>query len=731
MRSRVMRLEYNDPGQRRRDPETDCMDPSPTEQRAADRGRATEGVLPDRASGRSVSNLRPALRFVRPYLAQVAIAGAALVVTASVTLSVGQGVRLLIDEGFATGSPDVLLSSIGVFVALVLLLAAGTFVRFYYVSWVGERVSADIRLAVYARLVRMHPAFFEENQPTEIQSRITTDTTLLQTVIGSSVSIALRNAFMFVGGLLLLFVTNPRLATIVIVSAPIVISPIVLFGRRVRRLSRSSQDTLADVGSHAGESLRHIKIVQAFSPRAPGPGGLRGPGGRRLRRRGPPHPSAGMAGRDGDGADPGRHCRDAVGGRPGRTRRPDQRRRTRRFHLLCVHRRRGRRRGQRGVGGAAARRGRHRAADGAAARDFRSCPSPTDRGNPGTPGAVAFQGVSFRYPTRPDVAVLTDIELSLRPGETVALVGPSGAGKSTLLDLVQRFYDPTEGTVSVAGVDARDLALDTLRREIAFVPQHPVLFAGTVRDNVRYGDADADDARVTAALRAAHAMEFVDALAEGPDTIVGEDGQGLSGGQRQRLAIARALLPDPRILLMDEATSALDARSEQAIRQTIADLKGRCTILIVAHRLSTVAHADRIVVLADGRIGRKGPTRPCSARTGCTGTSRRSSSSTTPGKWPRADSDPGRGTPETEGPHPSPANLRIFLAHRGKLRLSVVPHVISPDAPRSHTIYSRPATRWLRGSCGALAPGRHPQLAYVACAGPRRPSAGRRRRQRP
>ena len=596
------------------------MDPSPAEQRAADRGHAAEGALlrgaspsrspaegsvPDRESGRSVTNLRPALRFVRPYLAQVAIAGAALVVTASVTLSVGQGVRLLIDEGFATGSTELLRSSIGIFVALVLLLAAGTYVRFYFVSWIGERVSAAIRLAVYARLVRMHPAFFEENQPTEIQSRITTDTTLLQTVIGSSVSIALRNAFMFVGGLLLLFVTNPRLATIVIVSAPIVISPIVLFGRRVRRLSRSSQDTLADVGSHAGESLRHIKIVQAFSHEGQDLTAFAGRvdvafavAVRRIRQRAwlvatvmvlTLAAIAVMLWVGGQDVLAGRTTAGELAAFI--------------FYAFIV---------AGAVGAASEVWADLQRAAGATERlmellQARSeLPEPTHPKQPRRPGAVAFLGVWFRYPTRPDVAVLTDIELSLRPGETVALVGPSGAGKSTLLDLVQRFYDPTQGTVAVAGVDARDLALETLRREIAFVPQHPVLFAGTVRDNVRYGDVDADDARVIEALRAAHAMEFVDALAEGLDTVVGEDGQGLSGGQRQRLAIARALLPEPRILLMDEATSALDARSEQAIRQTIADLKGRCTILIVAHRLSTVAHADRIVVLAEGRVVAEG-----------------------------------------------------------------------------------------------------------------------------
>ena len=573
----------------------------------ADRWHATEAdrTPPDREPARNVASLRPALRFVRPYLPQVAAAGGALVVTASVTLSVGQGVRLLIDEGFATGSPDLLMSSIGIFVALILLLAAGTFVRFYFVSWVGERVSADIRLAVYARLVRMHPAFFEENQPTEIQSRITTDTTLLQTVIGSSVSIALRNVFMFVGGLVLLFVTNPRLATIVIVSAPVVISPIILFGRRVRRLSRSSQDTLADVGSHAGESLRHIKIVQAFNHEALDLAAFAdrvdiafAVAVRRIRQR------AWLVATVMVLTLAAITVMLMIGGQDvlaGRTTAGELAAFI--FYAFIV---------AGAVGAVSEVWAELQRAAGATERLMEllnatpALPEPARPMPLQQPGAVAFRGVSFRYPTRPDVAVLTNIELHLRPGETVALVGPSGAGKSTLLDLVQRFYDPTEGTVSVAGVDARHLSLETLRRQIAFVPQNPVLFAGTVRDNVRYGDADAEDARVLAALRAAHATEFVEALADGLDTVVGEDGQGLSGGQRQRLAIARALLPEPRILLMDEATSALDARSEQAIRQTIAELRGRCTILIVAHRLSTVAHADRIVVLAEGRIVAEG-----------------------------------------------------------------------------------------------------------------------------
>ena len=590
----------------------DPMEPSATEQPTADRGYAADGEHSSTTGGssadretRNVASLRPALRFVRPYVRQAAAAFAALLVTASVTLSVGQGIKLVIDEGFATGSPDLLMSSIAVFVALILLLAAGTYVRFYFVSWVGERVSADIRLAVYAHLVRMHPAFFEENQPTEIQSRITTDTTLLQTVIGSSVSIALRNVFMFFGGLVLLFVTNPKLATIVIVSAPLVISPIILFGRRVRRLSRSSQDTLADVGSHAGESLRHIKIVQAFNHEARDLEAFSdrvdiafAVAVRRIRQRAWLVATvmvlvlAAIA------------VMLMVGGQDvlaGQTTAGELAAFI--FYAFIV---------AGAVGAISEVWAELQRAAGATERLMEllhARPALAEPDHPRQPviaGAVTLEHVSFRYPSRPDAAVLTDIELVVQPGETVALVGPSGAGKSTILDLIQRFYDPTDGVVSVAGVDARELALETLRGQIAFVPQNPVLFAGTVRENVRYGDASANDIRVEAALRAAHATDFVDALEGGLDTRVGEDGQGLSGGQRQRLAIARALLPEPRILLMDEATSALDAQSEQAIRQTIAELKGRCTIVIVAHRLSTVAHADRIVVLAEGRIVAEG-----------------------------------------------------------------------------------------------------------------------------
>ena len=559
----------------------------------------------DGERSKPIASLKPALAFVRPYAPQIAIAAVALIVTASVMLSVGWGIRRVIDDGFASGSPQLLLSSLGVFGALVLVLVAGTWVRFYFVSWVGERVSADIRLAVYAHLVRLHPGFFEANLPTEIQSRITTDTTLLQTVIGSSVSVALRNALMFVGGLALLFITNPKLSAFVVVSAPVVISPIVLFGRRVRRLSRASQDTLADVGSYAGESLRHIKVVQAFCHEGRDIHAFTGRvdaafavAVQRIRQRAwlivvvmtlTLGCIAGMLWVGGQDVLAGRTSAGALAAFI--------------FYAFIVA----------GAAGAVSEvwADLQRAA-GATERllellaEKSDLPAPRQPTPPLRRGAVAFEGVSFRYPSRGGLPALNEVNLSVRPGEMIALVGPSGAGKTTALDLMQRFYDPAQGVVRIAGVDARQLSLQALRGDIALVPQHPVLFAGSVRDNVRYGDPQADEPRIAAAVYAAHADEFVSAWPNGLDTRIGEEGDGLSGGQRQRIAIARALLPAPRILLMDEPTSALDAQSEDAIRGALEDLHGHCTVVIVAHRLSTAAGADRIVVLDAGRVVAEG-----------------------------------------------------------------------------------------------------------------------------
>lgn len=557
----------------------------------------------NRQASKDLGQLRPALKFLRPYVPQILIASAALIVTASVTLSVGQGLRLVVDSGFVEGgSSELLERSLGIFALLIGLLTIGTFVRFYFVSWIGERVSADLRNAVFERLVSLHPGYFETNFPTEIQSRITTDTTLLQTVIGSSVSIALRNLLMFLGGLVLLFVTNVKLSLIVLLCVPLVVVPIILFGRRVRRLSRDSQDRLADVGSFAGEALRYIKVVQAFN-----------------------HQTADLA---------------------------SFKARVQRAFAVAVHRIR-----QRAVlvavvmllvmgaiatmvwiGGQDVLSGSISAGELAAFifyafivagsvgaisevfSDLQRAAGATERlmellnaesalVEPQTPRSlppgipsVVLEDVSFSYPTRPEVQVLQGVSCSIEPGEMVALVGPSGAGKSTLFDLLQRFYDPANGEVRFAGVDLKSLSLECVRGVTGFVPQEAVLFAGSVGDNLRYGNADASDEAMLRALELANAREFVARLPEGLETMIGEGGSGLSGGQKQRLAIARALVAEPRILLLDEATSALDADSEEAIRGSIERLKGQCTIIAIAHRLSTVRQADRILVLDDGQL---------------------------------------------------------------------------------------------------------------------------------
>ena len=561
--------------------------------------------LTERQASRDVASLKRMLGFLRPYSRQLIAAAIALIATASVTLSVGQGLRLLIDEALAVRTTDVLMLSIAIFAALVLVLAAGTYARFYFISWVGERVSADIRKAVYANLVRMHPGFFETNRPTEIMSRITTDTTLLQTVLGASASIALRNGLILVGGVAMLFVTNPKLSAIVLASAPVVISPIILFGRRVRRLSRTSQTAIASVGSYAGESLRHIKVVQAFTHESRDIEAFAGRvtsafevAVRRIRQRAvliasvmvlTPAAIAAMLWVGGNDVIAGRTTAGELIAFI--------------FYALIVA----------GSAGAISEvwSDIQRAA-GAAERLLELLTvnsvlsEPARPETPTRPGAIAFDNVSLRYSSGSGEVALNGIDLSVAPGEMVALVGPSGAGKSSVLDLVQRFYDPTEGVVSVSGVDARRLSPATLRGQVGFVPQNPVLFAGSIRDNVLYGAQDASDDEVREALESANALEFVEALENGLGTHLGEDGQGLSGGELQRLAIARALLTSPRILLMDEPTSSLDAQSEETICLTLAGLKGRCTVLIVAHRLSTAAVADRIVVMEQGRVVAEG-----------------------------------------------------------------------------------------------------------------------------
>ncbi len=555
----------------------------------------------DRPVSKELVPLRGAWKFVAPYKKQVVFASIALVVTATVTLSIGQGMRLVIDHGFGDGSSTVLVQSIGVFALLVVLLTLGTFARFYFVSWVGERVSADLRRAVFSHLLHLHPGYFEANQPTEIQSRITTDTTLLQTVIGSSVSIALRNVLMFTGGLVLLFVTNAKLSLLVVACVPLVVVPVILFGRRVRRLSRSSQDRLADVGSYAGEALRQIKIVQSFNHQGEDDRAFRERVDlafkvaiRRIRQRSylvaivmllVLSAIASMLWVGGQ---------DVLAGSisPGELAAFI-------FYAFIV---------AGSVGAISEVYSDLQRAAGATERLLELLGAenlleePVSPRMPGQPLTLAVRDVVFAYPTRPGERVLDGVSFVVDPGEMVAIVGPSGAGKSTLLDLLQRFYDPLSGSIELGGVDLREIRKENIRGLLGFVPQDPVLFAGSLRDNLLYGRPQASEVELTQSLKLAHALEFIGALPDGLDTVVGEGGVGLSGGQRQRLAIARALLVQPKVLLLDEATSALDAQSEDHIRQSLAELKGERTVLVVAHRLSTVRQADRILVLSEGKL---------------------------------------------------------------------------------------------------------------------------------
>ncbi|MGF6199515.1 ATP-binding cassette subfamily B protein [Pseudomonas laurylsulfatiphila] len=555
-------------------------------------------------SARHRRAVRLATRFIAPYRWQAFGALLALIATAGITLSMGQGIRLLVDKGFMTQSPHLLNQSIGLFMLLVVGLAIGTFARFYLVSWIGERCVADIRRDVFNHLIYLHPGFYEDNRSSEIQSRLTADTTLLQSVIGSSLSLFLRNLLMVIGGIVLLFITNPKLTSIVVVALPLVIAPILIFGRRVRNLSRLSQDRIADIGSYVSETLGQIKTVQAYNHQVQDEQRFAvtveeafNTARKRIFQRawlitlvivlvlGAVGVMLWVGGMD---VIAGRISAGELAAFV--------------FYSLIVGS---------AFGTLSEVIGELQRAAGAAERIAELLRSeniilPPVAGAVTLPerveGRLQLQNVRFSYPSRPESYAVDGLSLTVNAGETLALVGPSGAGKSTVYDLLLRFYDPAEGRILLDGVPLTQLDPLDLRRCFALVSQTPALFFGSIEDNIRYGNPQATLAEVQEAAKIAYAHDFIEAMPNGYQTHLGDGGLGLSGGQRQRLAIARALLVDAPILLLDEATSALDAQSEHLIQQALPSLMKNRTTLVIAHRLATVKNADRIAVMDQGKL---------------------------------------------------------------------------------------------------------------------------------
>ncbi|HBX74378.1 ABC transporter transmembrane domain-containing protein [Haliea sp.] len=551
-------------------------------------------------SGRSLSPLLAILRFLLPYRGRLLAAGTALVFTAGATLFLGRGIQLLIDEGFSGGTRGDLANAIGVILVIAAAMAVGTFARFYFVSWLGERVSADIRNAVFDNIIHLDPGYFETNRSGEIMSRLTTDTTLLQTIIGSSLSMALRSGLTLIGGLVLMFITNIQLSLIITVAVPLVLLPILFFGRRVRRLSTQSQDSIANVGSYAGEIIQHIRTVQSYTSesRESAAFGVEverafAIARRRIRQRALLVGAAilllfgGMAAMLWSGGQSVING-EMSGGELGAFV----------FYALMV-----------GSGFATISEvwGELQRAAGASERllDLLHTHSEiVDGSSRAVPhrASLSLRNVTFAYPARPADPALKGLSLKIDEGKSLALVGPSGGGKSTVFQLLLRFYDPQSGAVLFDGVDLRDMRLEILRQQMALVPQQPALFTGTVRYNIAYGMPAASAEEVVAAARAAHAHEFIQRLPNGYDSELGEQGVRLSGGQRQRIALARAILANPRVLLLDEATSALDSESEHQVQLALEELMRNRTTVIIAHRLSTIRHADRIAVLDKGQL---------------------------------------------------------------------------------------------------------------------------------
>ena len=561
-----------------------------------------------RPKGKDLNPLRGLLPFVMRYRGMVLAALTALLASTSVMLFVPLSIRTLIDQGFSPENAAAIDQYFVGMLLLALLMGVTSSLRFFLVSWIGERVVTDLRAAVFSHIVGQSPAFFEKNHTGEIQSRLTTDTTLIKTVVGSTVSIALRNAFTLVGAVSMLIYTSPRLSALVLIAIPIISLPLLIFGRMVRRLSRKSQDTLADTNVFAGEALSFIQTVQAFTHEDIDRGRYRNvvevafsAARQRLMAR------AGLTalviflvfafivGILWAGA------QDVLEG----TMSSGQ---LSQFVLYALF-------SAMSMAALTEVSGEIQLAAGAAERLFellaiepeiQVVSNPESLPEPAR-GRVQFDAVDFSYPARPEITALGAFSFVAEPGETVAIVGPSGAGKSTVFRLLLRFYDPRSGTVSVDGVDLRAANPINVRERMAIVPQETAIFTESLRDNIRYGRPDASDAEVEDAARIALVDEFVRELPRGYDTLLGENGMTLSGGQRQRVAIARAVLKDAPILLLDEATSSLDSQSERLVQQALDRLKSGRTTIVIAHRLATVRGADRILVVDGGRIVASGP----------------------------------------------------------------------------------------------------------------------------
>ncbi len=562
----------------------------------------TANASEERAKSRQIGALRGLWPFMRPYRLLLGLAIAALVTTAMVSLALPLAVRRVVD-GFEAREMALLNQYFAGAFALAALLAMGTGLRYYLVTRLGERVVADIRKALFSRVIDKSPSFYENLMTGEVLSRLTTDTTLIQSVIGSSVSIALRNILLLAGGMILLALTSAKLMGFVLLMVPAVIVPIVILGRRLRRLSRENQDWIAASSGKASEALLSVQTVQAYTHEAASRAEFDGVtetsfdiARRRVLTRAVMTvivifmAFSGIVGTLWVGAN------DVATGQmtPGELVQ---------FVIYAVI-------VAGSVGALSEIWSELQRAAGATERLVELLEATDTVQDPAQPlalprpvrGEVAFDAVSFHYPSRPGQQALNGISLHVRPGETVALVGPSGAGKSTIFQLLLRFYDPVSGALRIDGIDLRDMARSDFRHAIALVPQDPVIFASSARENIRFGRLDASDAEVEAAARAAAAHDFLTALPQGYDTQLGERGVMLSGGQRQRVAIARAILRDAPILLLDEATSALDAESERAVQAAVDKLAQGRTTLVVAHRLATVKRADRIVVFDQGRI---------------------------------------------------------------------------------------------------------------------------------